>query len=259
MLPIPAVSAAQSVSDPIQYLVYGSAGEPLQILGNNPFGQGLVSDVVQEVFRPSTYEVTTVVKPLKRIKREMQYGQAKRWITYALRSWKKEGVWENATFADVDLVPYALSLVYYDKNHHTPFHLKDLNQRNVVWLQGFKYPGALLFREKHNFSYLRASNHLSAIKMIEADRAPYFMENEARIRFAMMRLGISADDYSFVPLNTEIEPTGITLLMSNDLSEKTRAFVNRRLQELQQSGWLAERARHYGFFVEPEAGFSEGP
>lgn len=234
----------------IHYLVYGSAGEPLQILNDESAGEGLVTDVIHEIFSSSSYQIHTVVKPLRRIKREMQYGQAKRWIAYALRSWEQEGIWENATFAGVDLIPYRLSLASHKMSKSEGFNLRRLSGQQVVWLQGFKYPGALRFRDKYGFTYLRATSHQSAIKMLEAGRAPYFMESAARIRFAMQQLGISEEEYRFFPLDHEIPPTTITLLMSNDLGERVHEFVNHRLKELQASGWLEKRAVHYGFFTD---------
>ncbi|MBU3069884.1 hypothetical protein KOI40_08625 [Aestuariicella sp. G3-2] len=242
----------------IHYLVYGSAGEPLQILNDEAAGEGLVTDVIHEIFRSSSYQLHTVIKPLRRIKREMQYGQAKRWIAYALRSWGQEGIWENATFADIDLIPYRLSLAYPEKSKFGTFNLRRLSGRQVVWLQGFKYPGALRFRDKYGFTFLRATSHQSAIKMLEADRAPYFMESAARIRFAMQQLGIEKEKYRFFPLDHEIPPTTITLLMSNDLGEHVHEFVNHRLKELQASGWLKKRAEKYGFseFTPSAIGYS---
>ncbi|WP_439134954.1 hypothetical protein [Pseudomaricurvus sp.] len=231
----------------IHYLLYGEAGEPLQIEGDDKIGQGLVTDVIREVFRSSGYQVETVVKPLKRIKREMQYGQAKRWIAYGLRSWKAQGEWENATFAEVDIVPYSLSLVFPKTHHPKSFHFSQLSGQQVVWLQGFKYPGAVAFSDKYDFTYLRAASHESAIKMLEAGRAPFFMESAERIRFAMEKLNISLDDYRFVELKQQLAETHITLMMSNDLGDSIHQFVNHRLRELQDSGWLEERARFYGF------------
>ncbi|NHO65579.1 hypothetical protein G8770_08510 [Aestuariicella hydrocarbonica] len=234
-------------AETIHYLVYGSAGEPLQILNQSGIGEGLVTDVVHEIFRNAPYELTTIIRPLKRIKREMQYGEVKRWIAYALRSWEQEGVWDHATFAEVDLIHYPLSLVYADDRGEQELDLHSLNGQEVIWLRGFKYPGALNFQDQFGLTYLRTSDHVSAVKMLKAGRAVYFMENAARIRFAMQRLGVAAEQYRFFPLKQVVPPTQITLLMSNDLSEKTRAFVNDRLAQLQHSGWLSERAKHYGF------------
>lgn len=256
-------SATEFAGQTINYLVYGSAGEPLQILNRPAVGAGLVTDVVKAIFQDSNYHITTTIKPIKRIKREMEHDQVSHWIAYALRSWRDEGVWGNTTFASVDLIDYGLSIGY--KVNDAGFALEQLRGRHVVWIQGYKYPGALEFSERYGFGFLRAKNQISALKMVEAGRAPYLMENEARLRYFMATLGVPQHDYKFVSLDHEIAPTQITLLMSNDLGAQTHQFVNARLRELQAGGGLELLRQKYGLsfaavqptmvpFLSPSAG-----
>lgn len=228
---------------PIHYLVYGSAAEPLQIIESNGVLRGFITDVVNEVFEPSNIAIKPVMKPIKRIKREMIQGQAKRWIAYALRSWKSEGVWDGASFATVDLLPYHLSLGY--KKTSSNIELQHLSQQGVVWIQGFRYPGTKAFSDRYQFEFQRAKDHTAMLKMVEAGRVHYFMEHKPRMLHVMDKLGVDKSSYGFYSLHTQVPPTHITLLMSNDLGPEVIAFVNRRLTEMSLSGRIQELSHRY--------------
>ena len=98
----------------INYLIYGTSAEPLQIVEQEGRYSGFITDVVNEVFADSGVTVNPLLKPIGRHKVAMINGQAERWIAYALNSWRKETVWQDATFADVELLSYTLSLGYKD-------------------------------------------------------------------------------------------------------------------------------------------------
>jgi len=229
---------------PINYLVYGRAAEPLQIIDSNGFLTGYITDVINEVFEQSDITIVPIIKPIKRIKREMIQGYAKRWIAYALRSWKSEDVWRDARFASVDLMPYHLSLGH--KKSSGDVNFQQLSQQGVVWIQGFRYPGTRAFSDRYQFEFQRAKDHTAMLKMVEAGRVNYFMEHEPRMRHVMNKLGVDQNLYEFHSLETEVPPTSITLLMSNDLGPEVIGFVNRRLIEMSKTGRIQELARRYG-------------
>ncbi|MBA35533.1 MAG: hypothetical protein CMI14_08885 [Oleispira sp.] len=227
---------------PIHYLVYGA--EPLQIIASDGAVSGFITDVVDDVFSSTDISVLPVSKPIKRIKREMMHGQAKRWIAYALRSWESEGVWGNTTFADTDLLQYHLSLGY--KRKPTELDLTQLSREGVVWIRGFRYPGTSQFSQRYDFDFLRAIDHVAMLKMVEAGRAEYFMEYAPRMRHVMDKLGVEPSAYQFYSLASEVPPTSITLLMSNDLGVDVINFVNRRLAVMAKAGRIQELVGYYG-------------
>lgn len=232
----------------VNYLVYGTAGEPLQVVQGDGEVGGFITDVVTEVFAGSGVAVVPVIKPITRQKPNMINGKAKRWIAYALGSWRQEGVWGDATFAGVDLIPYSLSLGY--KKRAPEPEVMNLTESllagGVVWIRGFKYPGTEAFSQRYHFNFDRAKNHTAMLNMVAAGHTRFFMEHEPRMRYIMAKQGMKADDFSFYSLKSEVPPTSITLLMSNDLGAETIALVNRRLAEMQGSGRIAELTEAYG-------------
>lgn len=232
---------------PVHYLVYGSAAEPFQITKAEGSLSGFITDIVNEVFEQSDISINPIMKPIKRIKREMIHGEAKRWVTYALRSWKFEGVWDAATFASVDLLQYHLSLGY--KKDDKPVVLQRLFKDRVVWIQGFRYPGANEFSQRYGFQFQRVKNHAAMLKMVEAGRTKFFMEYAPRMHHVMTQLALDSDRYDYYSLESEIPPTSITLLMSNDLGEEVIAFVNHRLLAMKASGRIHQLALHYNLIV----------
>ncbi|MYM61868.1 amino acid ABC transporter substrate-binding protein [Pseudomaricurvus sp. HS19] len=232
--------------DTITYLVYGAAAEPYQIL--NPAGlnypsSGFISDLVRAVFSDSEYRIREEVKPIRRAKRDMLNGNATRWVAYALRSWEEEGVWGDATFAEVDLLDYRLSLMARASTEApTPERMR---ANGVVWIQGYRYPGTDDFAGRNGLQFLRATDHRSAVRMVIGGRASYFMEESSRIAYALANLGEDQASYRFYPLDNEVAPTRITLLMSNDLGPGVQDFINQRLRQLQRDGSLQQLAAKY--------------
>lgn len=240
---------------PINYLIYGTSAEPLQIVesdaedGTKTQVSGFITDVVNEVFASSGISILPSVKPIARHKVAMIDGRAKRWIAYALNSWRKESVWSDATFTDVELLPYTLSLVFKHVNTlsgNMQVDVDKLSEQGVVWIRGFKYPGTLEFSEAYGFEFYRAKNHVAMLSMVEAGHVQYLMEHAPRIKYVMKKQGVNEEDYDFFSLASYVPPTSLTLLMSNDLGPDVIAFVNRRLKEMAESDRLNVLARSYG-------------
>ena len=234
----------------INYLIYGTSAEPLQIVEQEGRYSGYITDVIKEVFAGSEITVNPVLKPIVRHKAAMINGQAERWIAYALNSWRQQTVWQDATFAEVELLPYALSLGYKDLGIWPPptpaVDVNTLAEKGVVWIRGFKYPGTGQFSKTYGFEFQRAKNHQAMLNMVEADHARYFMEHAPRMKYVMKKQGVDVAEYDFFSLADFVPPTSITLLMSNDLGEEVITLVNRRLQEMADSGRLRVLAKPYG-------------
>jgi polar amino acid transport system substrate-binding protein len=233
----------------IDYLVYGTSAEPLQIVEPSGHVSGFISDVINEIFAGSDISIIPVVKPIARHKGAMINGKAKRWIAYALNSWRQENVWSNATFADIEMLPYSLSLGFKDLGDWPPpmpaVDVNKLAELGVVWIRGFKYPGTAGFSDAYGFEFDRAKNHAAMLKMVEAGHVRYFMEHAPRMRYVMKKQGVDVAEYDFFSIAAYVPPTSLTLLMSNDLGEEVIALVNRRLKEMASSGRLAVLARSY--------------
>jgi hypothetical protein len=234
----------------IEYLVYGNSAEPLQIIQPDGLVSGYISDVISEVFSGSKLSIVPVIKPIIRHRIAMKNGKTKRWISYGLNSWRQQEQWKNAVFADVELLPYTLSLGYKDSEQWPPaseqIDLTELAEEGVAWIQGYKYPGVEAFKQRYQFQFDRAKSQAAMVRMVEAGRVKYFMEHAPRMKYAMKKQGSDPDRYRFYSLTEEITPTSITLLMSRDLGADIIAFINQRLQAMADSGRLKVLAKPYG-------------
>lgn len=231
----------------INYLIYGRSAVPLQIVEDDGGYSGFITDVVNEVFSDSDVVVSPLIMPITRHKVAMVNGKAERWIAYALNSWRKEGVWQGATFADVELLPYTLSLGYKKVSDSSVVDQlsTSLTKQGVSWIQGFKYPGTKEFSERYRFEFQRAKNHIAMLKMVQAGHTKFFMEHAPRMRYVMKGQDVDPSDYGFYSLKDEVPPTSITLLMSNDLGPELIAWINLRLKSMADSGRLQILARAY--------------
>lgn len=234
----------------IDYLIYGTSAEPLQIIEQDGRFSGFMTDVVNEVFADSEISIVPVVKPIIRHKDAMENGSAKRWVAYALNSWRQQPIWQDATFSDVELLPYTLSLGYKDLGEWPPpfpaVNVTTLAEKGVVWIRGFKYPGTAQFSSQYGFEFERTKNHVSMLNMVEAGHVRYFMEHAPRMKYVMKKHGVNVNGYDFFSLADYVPPTSLTLLMSNDLGAEKIAWINRRLKAMKDSGRLRVLAKPYG-------------
>jgi len=236
-------------SPPINYLIYGRSAEPYQIIDRpgqvSGMGRGIVTDLVVEIFRDSPYQLKPVIKPVKRIKREMAAGAVKNWITYGFRSWESLPEWRHVAFADSDLLPYSLSLATRRDNIREQGLVKDLKGQDIIWIHGYSYAGLEQFIDTFKVRFEFAKNHMQAIKMLAQQRKVFFMENEERIRYAMKKVGVTESDFAFLSMEPYVKSTQLTLIMGGDMDPEMRDFVNQRLARLLESGYVAEAANRY--------------
>jgi len=247
-----------STTKTINYLVYGHSVEPYQNLAakdlsaesDNPILmnsiKGIITDIVVEIMKGTNYQLQPLIRPVKRIKNDMKSGNLGNWIGYGFRGWEKLPEWAGVHFSGVDILTYKLVLLSLKKEVKSEDVFSRLYGEEALWIHGYSKNKSLEnFSQRFNIRLVYAKSHINAIKMLISKRALFFMEDEARIRYALMKLGIDANDYNFTPVNQFIRSGAVTLVMNADMDLSIKELIDNRLRELVEEGFIDQIISNY--------------
>lgn len=247
-----------STTKTINYLVYGYSVEPYQNLAPKGLGaesnkpilmnsiKGIVTDIVAEIMKGSNYQLQPLIRPVKRIKNDMKSGRLGDWIGYGFRGWENRPEWAALHFSSVDILTYKLVLLSLKKEVKSEDVFSRLDGEEAIWIHGYSKSKSLeKFSQRFNIQLVYAKNHINAVKMLISKRALFFMEDELRIRYALMKLGVDANDYNFTPLNPFIRESAVTLVMNANMVPSLKELIDNRLRELVEEGFVDQVISNY--------------
>ncbi len=229
----------------IHYLVNGKASEPYQIPGKG-LGQGIVTDIVREIFHGSSYNLQAVVQPPKRMRSDLISGRFTNWIGYGSSSWTVAEIQKKAIFSRTPLFPYYYSLVSV-KSKQLPqvTNLSKLYGHSLITIFGYSYPKLDDYKQEFGFSSMPAKSHKNAIKMLLNGRGDYYMAHKPRAAWAIKQLGLDKGLFSFHNIPDYGVDSTIRLIMDARMDPSTIEFIEQRLQDLNSSGKLTEIVEAY--------------
>jgi polar amino acid transport system substrate-binding protein len=229
----------------IHYLINGKASEPYQIPGKG-LGQGIVTDIVREIFNDSSYNVQAIVQPPKRMRSDLVSGRFINWIGYGSNSWTVAEVKKKAIFSRTPLFPYYYSLVSV-KNKQLPqvTNLSKLRGHSLITIFGYSYPKLAGYKQEFGFSSMPAKSHKNAIRMLLNGRGDYYMAHRPRAAWAIKQLGLNKSLFSFHDIPDYGAESSIRLIMDARMDPSTVEFIEQRLEKLNRSGKLAEIIEAY--------------
>jgi polar amino acid transport system substrate-binding protein len=229
-------SAADGDSTRLTYLINGSAGEPYQYLHANNDGQGIITDILTEVFRNSSYNLVSEAIPVKRVKRYMYESEFNHWLTYGFRSWAT-GKTQGLHFASVDLFNYRYALVGYRARNDLEA-LSNSNKwqgKRIVVISGFQYSGLKAELRSQGAEFIGAQDQAHALELLQRQRADFYLGNPDRVAYLWAKLDEDWKEFIAVPLGNEIP---VTIMMADSFSSEFKQFVDMRLAALKREGFV---------------------
>ncbi len=220
----------------LTYLINGSAGEPYQYLNANSDGQGIITDILTEVFRDSTFHLDPQAIPVKRVKRYMYESEFNHWITYGFRSWST-GKTQGLHFASVDLFNYRYALVGYRARNDLEA-LSNSNKwqgKRIVVISGFQYSGLKAELRSQGAEFIGAQDQTHALELLQRQRADFYLGNPDRVAYLWAKLDEDWKEFIAVPLGNEIP---VTIMMADSFSPEFKQFVDMRLAALKREGFV---------------------
>lgn len=239
LMPFKAYSSVISVEKEqhrLMYLINGSAGEPYQYLHANNDGQGIITDILTEVFRNSSYHLVPEAIPVKRVKRYMYESEFNHWITYGFRSWATGKV-QGLHFSAVDLFNYRYALIGYRARNDLE-RLSNSNKwqgKRIVVISGFQYSGLKAELREQGAEFIGAQDQTHALELLQRQRADFYLGNPDRVAYLWAKLDEDWKEFVAVPLGNEIP---VTIMMADSFSPEFKQFVDIRLAALKREGFV---------------------
>ncbi len=239
LLPFKAYSSIISEDTPsllLTYLINGSAGEPYQYLHDNNDGQGIITDILTEVFRSSSYKLIPEAIPVKRVKRYMYESEFNHWITYGFRSWATTEA-QGLHFSAVDLFNYRYALIGYRARNNLANlpHSNKWQGKRIVVISGFQYSGLKAELREQGAEFIGAQDQTHALELLQRQRADFYLGNPDRVAYLWTKLNEDWQEFIAVPLGSEIP---VTIMMADSFSPEFKQFVDIRLATLKREGFV---------------------
>lgn len=232
-------------STPLNYLIYGSGNGPFQVdptfaAPDKHVARGFISDLIYELLRDENVEITPVVEPIKRIKRDLLAGQHKPWITYGFRGWETLPGWKEFHFLPQNLFEYTLSQVYYGDFVKPASTFSEFKDCRVILIRGFSYQFVVDKLKEHGAVVVYAENFTQALRMLKYGRAEIFLGFDKRVSYVLQEMGLADDPFHLSPFMPGQLKGYATLMLSDDIPQPMVERLTRKLQQMIDDGrWQA--------------------
>ncbi|OZG73352.1 hypothetical protein BTA51_09980 [Hahella sp. CCB-MM4] len=218
----------------INYLVVEDLATPFQIASTGVHKGGIISDIVDEVFSDSDYEIKAVTYPVKRLHLFVRESNPGLWITYDAKVWN--------SMADVGhMIDAPLFTVKHSFLTCSPpvVPFTDdaaLYGAQIAILDNFDYPELEQLASNGRLTLVPVENYQRGFNLVTAHRVSGFVEMEIRLKYNLKKYDTRADCLTFLDFSPIIAPYDIYLVVSNTASPDTIQFIRERILHMRESG-----------------------
>ncbi len=254
---LPALCSAVEIT----YYVLDKNAHPFQIVNDDSEVSGIITDIVEELFRDSSHRFDVKVFPVLRLERHLFSQQSANWITYGSPVWKSAvGTLSNESLFTVKHV------LITGKDSEFKFRkIEDLYERHIALLFGFDYPGLNPYlrydyesiktkkvietekqkRKIYKIYDSRPQTYKQAFILLDNNRVDGFVEMDLRIRYNLKATGRNPVDYIFFDFSSIIAPYDIHLRLSKTLSKIAKDEIDNKIKRFKVNGKIKEIINRY--------------
>jgi polar amino acid transport system substrate-binding protein len=222
--------------DEINYLVVEDISKPFQITENNESKGGIVSDIIDEIFKDSEHTITSHVLPLKRLYKLVKSGEIKNWIAYDAKVWNALSQWGN--FVEEPL--FSVNHTYLTCQQNAPIKItssKDIETRNLAIIKNFDYPELTQLQQTGKLNLTSVEGYQQGIKLAGLNRIDGFVEMELRLRFNIQQEQLNKPCFRFINMSQVIPEYSIYLTIDKN-NNTLNNFAEQRIKELKEAGTI---------------------
>ncbi|WDE07756.1 transporter substrate-binding domain-containing protein [Thalassomonas viridans] len=223
-------------AETINYVVIDNQAKPFQIEENSQNHSGIITDIINEIFKGSPYEVRFHTLPFNRMMKMLSTGKIKNWITYGSPSW---GGVQAEHLSRLPVYHVEHKLVTNPSYAGEVKAVEDLFGKTLILLHGFDYPGLEPYLKAQTIKEIRVKNHDSAFRLLKrlSDKAG-FVEMSLRIEYNLKMTKRDPGMFLQKNFSTVISDYDIHLAMDPDMEFAYDGYVNDRLAALTKDGTL---------------------
>lgn len=222
-------------SDQVHYMVVEEISRPFQITDNNTSKGGIVSDIVDEIFKDSDYTLKYHILPLKRLYKMIERGEVKNWIAYDAKVWNALSEWGD--FVDVPL--FTVKHAYLTCEAGSPMQINsssDIRAHNVAIIHGFDYPELSQLQKQGGIQLQTVKSYQQGINLVGLNRVNGFVEMELRLRYNMQKESLGKPCFQFVDMSQIIPAFSIYLSIDKHSNNGLYQFTEQRIKALKNAG-----------------------
>ncbi|ARC95167.1 amino acid ABC transporter (plasmid) [Vibrio coralliilyticus] len=228
------VNASWVSAESVDYYVIADQAKPFQIERQGEAHSGIITDIVNAVFKGSEYQLNYQTYPFNRMISLLESNQEDNWITYGSPKWSKAQS-ENLSDEPVYMVKHRL--LSSSKKPLNYRNVSELHGKVVVLLLGFDYPELQPYLAQGEVEEMRVKNYQSAFRVI--NRHPgdlVFVEMKSRITYHLEQLSLDKTQYEEHDFSNVIPDYPIHLAFSPNMDEALQAYINQRIKTLKEEG-----------------------
>ena len=187
----------QIMAQQVNYFVLENQSRPFQIEYKGVQQGGIVTDVVNAIFKGSKYTLKINTLPVKRHIRTLTSGEVKNWLHYGTQSW---GAPFSTNLSDIPMFTVRHYLLSKDFSLGSSIESGNVEGKSVVLLNGFDYPGLETLMQQGKVSDVRVGSYPAAFRIVDLQRDSVlgFVEMGLRIRYNLKTDNRRMEDYHLV-------------------------------------------------------------
>lgn len=234
-------------AETVTYFVIKEQARPFQIERDGKNHQGIVTDIVKEIFSDSGIELQIKTLPFKRMLVEMHKAADENWISYGSPAWQgnsETGIQSRFLLNEPVMAVKHILLTKADN----PFSYSGpeaLKEKSVVTLLGFDYPGLDQYFDNGLIQQVELKNHAAAIKSVYSDRAFGFVEMDVRVMYNLKKEGFRLEDFKQHDVTSLIPAYTIHLATGKGFNAELKAMIMTKFSEMKQSGEIDKIINKY--------------
>lgn len=220
----------------INYMVIQDQAQPFQNHQNKKHHNGIITDIVKEIFPAPEYDLNIHTLPFNRMIKTLEQGKFENWITFGSPNWP--GV-QSLNLSQLPVFNVQHSLLTAKQHQFDINSAKDLFGKTVILLHGFDYPGLEEHISNKDINAIKVKSYSSAFKVVNRlkDKAG-FVEMTVRINYNLKEQNLASEDYNLLNFSSVIADYNLHLAMAPDMDAKVQNHINEQLNKMQRSGKL---------------------
>ena len=236
------------IAEEINYLVIQKQAEPMQIVDDNSLHDGLITDVVTEVFKNSPHTVNVHAMPFNSMQRRILNGEFSNWLTYGAPGWDSP---QNINLTPTPLLTVKQSLLIPAKSPFEYTDAESLYGKTLILIVGFNYPGLKPYLNDGRIKDVRIVDYKRIfMELLTGDRFTAFVAMDFRSRYQLKRvqeqgIRISEQDFRRVDFSNVMPPYTVHLAVDPSMPKEIQTFIDHRIQALHHDGSIEKIMDRY--------------
>ncbi len=225
----------------VHYMAMLDQGAPFQIEVAGQPSSGIITDIVDEIFRGSAHRLEIHRLPVSRMHREIASGRYHNWIRYSAPTWGGA----NSNLSD-DPILVAENVLVMARDARMPVtQLEDLFGQQLILVYGFSYPELKPYIDQGRIGVTWVKGYSQSYTALLEGRGIALSDIRVRMRYNLCRLGLERERYAALDFSQVMPDYRIHLNMDPEMDPDVQAFINTRLHELRENGFVDAVIRRY--------------